>query len=245
MPAKQLIDLEASDATKNLEHLGRLRPVTDGILWFSHQLPRISPNVGTTSVTSLARLMLDSCVHVEQALLCTLRGQPKLGWASLRIASEALKDLDAIERCPELHELWLAIGNPASSQSTEAAMAAFKAKRRDVPDSTVTEVCLACMAVCSHLGSHSNATSWKTLGPATPLPGKEALLPARLADPETLRFHVGQISIQSMSILSMLLAFRLRHLTPSERDTLVGYFAQVKSAFIAAFPDAEMVVYDD
>jgi hypothetical protein len=165
MPTKTLIELETADALRNLEVLGSLRPVTDGILWFSHQLPRINSSVGTVSVESLARLMLDSCVHVEQAVLCTLRGQPRLGWAALRIAAEALKDLDAIDRMPDLHELWLSIGRSSSPKEIKAAFEAFKSKRKTLSRTTVTQVCQTCMETCNFLGSHPNASSWKTLGP--------------------------------------------------------------------------------
>ena len=121
MPARELIELETSDSLKNLDVLQNLRPITDGLLWYSHQLPHVDGNVGRQSVASLGRLMIDSCVHVEQALLSVLRGQPRLGWASLRISAEALKDLDAIDRMPELHPLWMALGKATSPSDVDSA----------------------------------------------------------------------------------------------------------------------------
>jgi hypothetical protein len=60
-----------------------------------------------------------------------------------------------------------------------------------------------------------------------------------------LKVHIGYIATHSMSILSMLTGFRLKHLTVGEQELLTGYFAQVTEAFKHAFPNAEIIAYDD
>jgi hypothetical protein len=234
------LSYEADDSAANLEQLEEYRQPAERIVWYCFQLPHAGKSVGGVSAGSLARLLLDASVHIEQAFVSVLRGQPRLGWAALRIAAEATKDLDAIDRRPELHKVWLGAVSSSSSADAKKARRSFQAGRKAAGKSAVTNLCEACMELCGHLGSHSNSTSWETVGPVTEVTDDHVALPARLRDPEMLRFHVSHLIRHSVMLLAVLTRFRLQYLESVEADALRDKFTAVQRSVHAVFPDIEV-----
>lgn len=240
---EDILELESNDWRTNLASFGDLRAAADGVVWYCFQLEHAGDSVGTKSASSLARLLIDACVHVEQSLVCLARGQPRLAWASLRIAAEALKDLDAIDRHPPLHALWLEVGRHGEVDTVKTALNAFSKERGKVPRSTVTELCSATITIASHLGAHPNATSHGSLGPME-VDEHTVSLPARLRDPNTLLFHARSIIYHAMNLLLAVTEFRLKFLSPSECDDLNAKCTSVFKTVQRAYPDSSMEVYD-
>ncbi|GJM23571.1 MAG: hypothetical protein DHS20C15_34860 [Planctomycetota bacterium] len=232
---------ELQDAQSNYGHLEELAEGANAIVWYCFQLPAAGDSVGKQSAASLGRLLLDSSVSVEQALMCTLRGQPRLGWASLRLAAEALKDLDTIDRLPDLHPLWLNIGKCTTDEQARAAMGAFNKLRKQLEPSPVTLVCQACMNISSRFGSHANATSWQTVGPVSEVSPDSVGLPTRLRDPTTVRFHIRHLMFHGGQILTMLTDFRIKHLQSQQKELLLAKHAALFAALQKALPDIGIV----
>jgi hypothetical protein len=98
-----LLKHEAAFIEGAVGRLGPRRGVIEQILSVAHLTTRYPTPIGETNTLGLARLLVDCAVAIEQAFLCAFRAQPKLGWSSMRVAAEALKDFDCIQRDPGLY----------------------------------------------------------------------------------------------------------------------------------------------
>jgi hypothetical protein len=176
------------------------------------------------STMCLGRLLLDSAVSIEQAFLCAFRAQPKLGWASMRIAAEACKDLDCLMRAPDLLPYWIAIGEAMTPDESRAASSSFSKQRKRIPESAITGICKKTMELCNVLGSHPNATSLASMGP-TPFSKEEKFvcLPSRVTDSSALDFHLGHLMTHGKILAQSLAKLRFDTLPKKDQTELSGF----------------------
>lgn len=228
---EDLLKHEVAFTEATIGRLGFRREIIEQILSVAHLATRYTTPFGDTNTLGLARLMLDSAVAIEQAFLCALRAQPKLGWASMRLAAEALKDLDCIQRVPNLYSLWINVGGARSTRDSVKAQQAYKGARKEVTRTWTTEVCQESMRLSSIFGSHPNATSLATMGPTTiDAVAKTAQLPARVTEAAALDWHLDQIIRHATLIVAALAHARSQTLGESDRAELTHHRDQLVAA---------------
>ena len=218
---KDCLRLEARHADEIAGQLGDFEAPVDAIVWLCFQVAETGPGINHKATTSLSRLLVDSAVHVEQAFVSVVRGQPRLGWTAMRLAAEALKDLVCIEQHPPLHELWLNLARSSTEDEVQAAKAAFQAERKNVRDTPLTQVCMKTMSLCNHFGAHPNGGSWATLGPTKPISDDHMSIPPRLTDATMVRWHVQHMLVHAVPILDALAQFRARYLLAADAAELL------------------------
>jgi hypothetical protein len=205
--------------------------VIERILSVVHLTIRYATPLAEANTLGLARLLVDAAVSVEQAFLSAFRAQPRLGWASMRIAAEALKDLDCIQRDSKLYPLWMGVGTASSTRQSVKAQVAFKEARKHVAHTWTTEVCQTSMRLCSIFGSHPNATSLGTMGSTSIDPvAMTARIPARVTDAENLDWHLDQMIRHATLITAGLAKARLDTLGESDRTELERHTNQLLAA---------------
>ena len=159
------------------------------------------------------RLTMDAVVALEQAFICVLRGQPRLGWASMRFAAEACKDIECLDHSDSLIPLWLKLADASTLDEIKKADKAFSKARKSVPKTATIKMCQATMDLCHVLGAHPNATSFAFLGPSSKgLEDGKVVLPSRVTEPEHFDFHFGQMMLHGMIIAQNLASFRAQTL---------------------------------
>ncbi len=158
----------------------------------------------------------------------------------MRVAAEALKDLDCIHRDSSLYPLWMRVGMASSTRDSVSAQQAYRDARKRVPPDWTTEVCQTSMRLCSILGSHPNATSLGTMG-STPIDAatKTVRIPARVTEAADLDWHLDQMIRHGTLIAAGLVKVRSQTLGESDRIELGRYSAQL---FAAAKPFMEAAV---
>lgn len=244
-----LDDFLAHEATFLEESVGRLgarKNVIDLILSVAHMATQYQTPLADVGTLGMARLLVDAAVAIEQAFLCALRAQPRLGWAAMRIAAEATKDLECIRKEPGLYQLWLAIGSARTTRESTDAQAAFKDARKQVSHNDVTRACQESMRLCSILGSHPNATALGSMGPTPIDDGTSTVtMPVRVTDARALDWHLDQMIKHSTAIVSALASVRMASLSDGDRDDLAKWCLRLNEPERLLIQAADTEIRDD
>jgi hypothetical protein len=212
---------EARFFDESLEWLGERKDLISSILSLAHGTAQYPDPLSEGGTIAMGRLLVDASVAIEQAFVCTLRAQPRLGWASLRIAAEATKDLDCIRRETALLPLWTAVGLARTAHDCVRSQDAFKAARVRVAHTRVTKTCQTTMRLCSILGSHPNATALGSMGAVSiDTEGSTVSLPSRVTDRAVLGWHVEQLLKHSAMVALALAEIRWETLASNDRAAL-------------------------
>lgn len=214
---------EAAFFEDTLSRLGGISHAVDKVIELAFLSTKGRAPLREDGNIAFGRLLLDSAVAVEQAFMCVYRAQPKLGWASMRIAAESCKDLECLESSPELIALWLKVNGAASLEEFAKAEKIFSRTRRKVPPTDSIKACQITMKLCNIFGSHPNATSLQTMGPGRiDRTEGSVVLPARVTDPKAIDFHVTRMLVHGMGIALNLAHFRAKTINEPEKLTLLN-----------------------
>jgi hypothetical protein len=222
---------ESAFARRQLARLGDREHDIDLVLSVAHLTTRFSSPLmeGGGANLGAARLLVDVAVFVEQAILCTLRAQPRLGWASLRVAAEATKNLECIRLEPEVCNKWIAIGFAKTRQEADQAQRVFANAKKAVAHTVITRMCQEVMWLSSMLGSHANAAALGSMGPMPAKPDELSIaVPVRVTDEETLDWHLDQLVRHAARITDATAAIRMISLDETEKVELERWRYQLR-----------------
>ena len=237
---------EAQFLEESVGRLGARKGVIDLILSVVNMAMRYSTSLAEIGTVGMGRLLVDATVAIEQVFLCTLRAQPRLGWAAMRIAAEATKDLECIRNESELYQLWLSIGSAKSTNEFAKTQAAFKKAQRQVSQNEITQACQESMRLCSILGSHPNATALGTMGP-TPIDNDRSTItmPTRVSDQKALDWHLDHMIKHATCIALALAHIRMASLNDRDRDELASWCRQLNEKAQPFLKVADSEIRDD